>query len=87
MSWADFDANWEPIQWRDWDGNIHDGAPSDDEILDAQGIRYHSWDDRWESQGGTGWEDYKWVFTPEPADWDEWDWLIGNSVEQYIAEP
>ncbi len=76
-----YDYPYDIIQWRDWNGDLHDGVPSDP--FEAMGVRYHIYDDRWEAEGGTGWEDYKWVFTDRRASWQDWDHLLGESQDMY----
>jgi len=62
----------------DWDGNIYDEPPEGVDPADVEGVVVHTVDPE------TGYEDWKWVYVPEPfEDWEYWAAWVDLVLEQY----
>lgn len=68
----------EISEWWDHDGNYHEGAPTDEQLLDdAVQVTGHVWDDAGNEYYFTSFSDDGW----EP---DEWDADVDDSYSQYV---
>lgn len=61
--------------WQDWDGNRHEGDPTD--VEETQGMFVHA-----SSEDDSEADHYFWVYVGEEfEEWDEWWVLIGAMME------
>ncbi|MDE2101944.1 MAG: hypothetical protein KGL39_32155 [Patescibacteria group bacterium] len=64
------------VGWEDFDGNRHDGMPSD--LSDVYGQLVHAYDP------STGESEHFWAFVPAPfEDWDDWYDYIDSLMDMY----
>jgi hypothetical protein len=70
----------DTVGWEDWAGEVHQGAPSDEDLPEVHGMFNHFYD------SDTGDSHYNWTYMDPPAEGETWDWDDWYDLIEGIAE-